>query len=104
MKKIWIRLGESLKLRLVIGEGRFCPDGETYIPSESVREFNRIMELRTMKKTGAAIYRTSIHLWAGEYAAGESAEKFHLASTVLRLAKEMYLLILPRWTSQPSPR
>lgn len=61
MRKIWIRLGAIIQitdaeeqqifgddgsqmeetLRLVIGEGRFCLDGETYIPSESVREFNR---------------------------------------------------------------
>ena len=61
MKKIWIRLGGIIEitnteeqmifgdkgeqmedtLRAVIADGRFCPDGETYIPSESVREFNR---------------------------------------------------------------
>lgn len=61
MKKIWIRLGGVIEitdaeeqqifsdsgskmedtLRLVIAEGRFSPDGETYIPSEAVQEFNR---------------------------------------------------------------
>lgn len=61
MKKLWIRLGAVIEitdaeeqaifgddgvqmgnaLRFVIGEGRFCPDGETYIPCEIVREFNR---------------------------------------------------------------
>ena len=61
MRKIWIRLGavieitdaeeqaifsdDGLKmedmLRNIIAEGRFCPDGETYIPSEAVQEFNR---------------------------------------------------------------
>ncbi len=61
MKRIWIRLGAAIEitdteeqrifgddgfqmektLRLVIAEGRFCPGGETYIPAEAVREFNR---------------------------------------------------------------
>ena len=60
MKKIWIRLGGVIEitdaeermifgnegeqmedtLRTVIADGRFHPDGETYIPSEAVREFN----------------------------------------------------------------
>ena len=61
MKELWIRLGAVIQitdaaeraifagdekkmrdvLRCVIAEGRFCPDGETYIPSEAVQEFNR---------------------------------------------------------------
>ena len=61
MRRIWIRLGGIIEitsaeeqqifgddgsqmedtLRSVIAEGRFCPDGETYIPSEAVQEFNR---------------------------------------------------------------
>ena len=60
MKELWIRLviviqitdteeraifsddEEKMRdvLRRVIAEGRFYPDGETYIPGESVREFN----------------------------------------------------------------
>ena len=61
MKELWIRLGAVIQitdpeeqaifgddgskmedaLRTIIAEGRFCPDGETYVPSEAVREFNR---------------------------------------------------------------
>ena len=61
MKELWIRIGAVIKLtdaeeqdifsddevkmrdalRRVIAEGRFCPDGETYVPGEAVREFNR---------------------------------------------------------------
>ena len=61
MKELWIRLGiviqitdaeeraifgedeEKMRdaLRTIIAEGRFCPDGETYVPSEAVQEFNR---------------------------------------------------------------
>ena len=61
MKELWIRLGVIIKiteaeeqaifsddeeimrdtLRLIIAEGHFCPDGETYVPSEAVQEFNR---------------------------------------------------------------
>lgn len=61
MKELWIRLGVVIQiteaeeqaifsddeekmrdtLRLIIAEGRFCPDGETYVPSETVQEFNR---------------------------------------------------------------
>ena len=61
MKELWIRLGVIIKiteaeeqaifgddeekmrdaLRLIIAEGRFCPDEETYVPSEAVQEFNR---------------------------------------------------------------
>lgn len=61
MKELWIRLGVVIQiteaeeqaifsddeekmrdtLRLIIAEGRFCPDGETYVPSEAVQEFNR---------------------------------------------------------------
>ena len=62
MKELWIRLGiviqitdteeqaifgddeEKMRdvLRTIVAEGRFCPDGETYVPSEIVQEFNRI--------------------------------------------------------------
>ncbi len=61
MKELWIRLGiviqitdaeeqaifsddeEKMRdtLRTIVAEGRFCPDGETYVPSEAVQEFNR---------------------------------------------------------------
>ena len=61
MKELWIRLGAVIQitdaeeraifsddeekmreaLRTIIAEGRFCPDGETYVPSEAVQEFNR---------------------------------------------------------------
>ena len=61
MKELWMRLGVIIKiteaekqaifgddeekmrdaLRLIIAEGRFCPDAETYVPSEAVQEFNR---------------------------------------------------------------
>ena len=60
MKKLWIRIGAVIRITdaeeqdifaddeekmrdalRVIAEGRFCPDGETYVPSESVQEFNR---------------------------------------------------------------
>lgn len=61
MKKLWLRLGAVVEitddeekaifgnddtkmrdvLRLVIAEGRFCPDGEAYVPCEAVREFNK---------------------------------------------------------------
>ncbi len=61
MKELWIRLGIVIQitdaeeqtvfgddeakmrdaLQRVIAEGRFCPDGETYIPSESVQAFNQ---------------------------------------------------------------
>lgn len=61
MKELWIRLGiviqitaaeeqaifsddeEKMRdtLRAIVAEGRFCPDGETYVPSEAVQEFNR---------------------------------------------------------------
>ena len=61
MKELWIRLGVVIQiteaeeqaifsddeekmrdtLRLIIAEGRFCPDEETYIPSKAVQEFNR---------------------------------------------------------------
>lgn len=61
MKELWIRIGAAIRitdaevqdifsddevktrdtLQRVTAEGRFCPDGETYVPNESVREFNR---------------------------------------------------------------
>ena len=61
MKELWIRIGAVIRitddeeqdifadneekmrdaLRRVVAEGRFCPDGETYVPNESVQEFNR---------------------------------------------------------------
>lgn len=61
MKELWIRIGAVIRitdaeeqdifsddevkmrdvLRRVIAEGRFCPDRETYVPGEAVREFNR---------------------------------------------------------------
>lgn len=63
MKNLWVRLGVSLSLTddevekligddqvpirerekillKVIGEGRFSLDGETYVPQESVSDFN----------------------------------------------------------------
>lgn len=66
MKELWIRLGVVIKiteaeeqaifgddegkmrdaLRLIIAEGRFCPDEETYIPSEAVQEFNHTYLIR----------------------------------------------------------
>ena len=62
MKKLWIRLGAVIEitdaeeqaifgndgvrmgnaLRFAIADGRFCPDGETYIPCEIVRKFNQV--------------------------------------------------------------
>ena len=61
MKELWIRLGiviqiteaeeqaifgedeEKMRdaLRTIVAEGCFCPDGESYVPSEAVQEFNR---------------------------------------------------------------
>lgn len=61
LRKLWIRLGAVIEitdaeeqaifgddgvqmgnaLRFAIADGRFCPDGKTYIPCEIVREFNR---------------------------------------------------------------
>ena len=60
MKELWIRLGAVIQitaaeerdifsdeeekmrdaLRTIVAESRFCPDGETYVPSEAVQEFN----------------------------------------------------------------
>ncbi|NBI10662.1 hypothetical protein D1641_11655 [Colidextribacter sp. OB.20] len=60
MKELWIRLGAVIQitaaeeqtifsddeekmrvtLRTIVAEGRFCPDRETYIPSEAIQEFN----------------------------------------------------------------
>ena len=57
MKELWIRIGAVIRitddeeqdifadneekmrdaLRRVVAEGRFCPDGETYVPKEPVR-------------------------------------------------------------------
>lgn len=61
MKKLWIRLGCTIQitdieeqaiigadesnaedmLRHIIAEGRFCPDGEAYIPTDVVWAFNK---------------------------------------------------------------
>ena len=61
IRKLWLRLGVTIEitkteekvifcndglqmadiLRTVIAEGRFCPDGESYIPSEAVQAYNR---------------------------------------------------------------
>lgn len=61
IRKLWIRLGVTIEitkaeekmifcnddlrmadtLRTVIADGRFCLDGETYIPSEAVRAYNK---------------------------------------------------------------
>lgn len=61
IRKLWLRLGATIEitkaeekmifcnddlrmadtLRTVIAEGRFCLDGETYIPSEAVQAYNK---------------------------------------------------------------
>ena len=59
-RRLWMRLGVSLRiteaeeaiifandgrgeelLRKIIAEGRFMPDGDTYIPEVTVEEYNR---------------------------------------------------------------
>ena len=59
-RRLWMRLGVSLRiteaeeaiifandgraeelLRKIIAEGRFVPDGDTYIPETTVEEYNR---------------------------------------------------------------
>lgn len=59
MRKLWLRLGVSIQIteaeekiildsdceiaeviRTIIAEGRFALDGDSYIPDESIEEFN----------------------------------------------------------------